>query len=645
MIAAIYARKSNAESVDEKDKSVARQIEDARAYARKKGWTVDDAHVYVDDGISGVEFARRPGFMRLMAAVAEKPRPFDALVMWESERLGREQIETAWVMHQIIGAGVRIFFYTDDRELELDTPLKKFLMNVETYRGEAEREKTRSRISSGMRSHARHGHWTGGNAFGYTRVPILSASGERSHVELRINDAEAPVVKRIFAMCAAGKGLKATAHALNVDQAPCPNPQQGRPKAWSVPTVRGVLHRDLYRGRVVWNRRQAHGAGGKCVLRPESEWVTTPAPQLRIVTDAQWDAAHARIEATAATYGHESNGKLIGRPSTGLAARHLLTGLSACGICGGGFMRRVYGASRGRRMEVYLCTQYHNKGATVCANNLPLLLQGADAAVLGKLRDYVLRPDIVEGAIMDAVAALRPSADVSEKQRARLTRELAKAKGEAANLAAAIARGGDMAPLLDALKARQADQARLQRELDGLDGLRQLTDFDVRKVERELRKRLADWRGLLGRQTAVSRQIVAKLVSGRLVFTPQPDRSWTFTGQVQFGKLFKGIVLPSVFERSTISTLRRQEGPPSERARGPMPADWRTGRHSRKDSRRATCWVLSAQCLVLVQCCCSVLGAWCSACTQHRHPAPSTQHLALAPSTWHQHQAQSTSPS
>jgi len=63
MFAAIYARKSTEQVVGVADdqKSVARQIEHSRAFAATKGWTVDEAHVYVDDGISGAEFANRPG--------------------------------------------------------------------------------------------------------------------------------------------------------------------------------------------------------------------------------------------------------------------------------------------------------------------------------------------------------------------------------------------------------------------------------------------------------------------------------------------------------------------------------------------------------------------------------------------------------
>lgn len=74
MIAAIYARKSTEQTgVADEQKSVARQVDHARAYAGAKGWTVDEACIFIDDGISGAEFANRPSFLRLMNAL--KPRP------------------------------------------------------------------------------------------------------------------------------------------------------------------------------------------------------------------------------------------------------------------------------------------------------------------------------------------------------------------------------------------------------------------------------------------------------------------------------------------------------------------------------------------------------------------------------------------
>jgi DNA invertase Pin-like site-specific DNA recombinase len=65
MSAAIHARKSHDQpGVPDDAKSLARQIAHARAYAAQKGWTVDETQIYTDDGISGGEFQRRPGFLR-----------------------------------------------------------------------------------------------------------------------------------------------------------------------------------------------------------------------------------------------------------------------------------------------------------------------------------------------------------------------------------------------------------------------------------------------------------------------------------------------------------------------------------------------------------------------------------------------------
>ena len=116
MRVAIYARKSTDQHhVSEAQKSVTRQVDQARQYAAQKGWTVAEEHVYIDDGISGAEFATRPGFVRLMTSL--NPRPdFQVLVMSEESRLGRAAIETAYALKQIVTSGVRVFFYLEDRE-------------------------------------------------------------------------------------------------------------------------------------------------------------------------------------------------------------------------------------------------------------------------------------------------------------------------------------------------------------------------------------------------------------------------------------------------------------------------------------------------------------------------------------------------
>ena len=145
-------------------------MDHARQYAQRKGWTVDESAVYVDDGISGAEFAR-PGFLRLMNCL--KPRaPFQALVMSEESRLGREAIETAYALKELVQAGVRVFFYLEDRERTLYSPTDKIMLSLTAFADELEREKARQRTYDAMLRKAKAGHVAGGACFGYRNIEI-----------------------------------------------------------------------------------------------------------------------------------------------------------------------------------------------------------------------------------------------------------------------------------------------------------------------------------------------------------------------------------------------------------------------------------------------------------------------------------------
>jgi site-specific DNA recombinase len=206
MIAAAYLRKSTDQGgIADEERSVARQLEHARTYADKKGWTLGDEFVFSDDGISGAEFQKRPGYLRLLNAL--KPRPgFQVLIMSEESRLGRESLEVGYALKQLSQAGVHVWLYLEDRERTLDSPTEKLLMSVATYTDEMERERGRQRTADAMMRKARAGHVTGGKTFGYDNVNVDGPGGTRSHVTRRINAAEAATVRRIFALCAQGLG-------------------------------------------------------------------------------------------------------------------------------------------------------------------------------------------------------------------------------------------------------------------------------------------------------------------------------------------------------------------------------------------------------------------------------------------------------
>jgi DNA invertase Pin-like site-specific DNA recombinase len=446
MIAAIYARKSTDQSgVSDDQKSVARQIEHAHAFAASKGWTIGDEYVFVDDGISGAEFATRPGFLRLMNSL--KPRaPFQILIMSEESRLGREAIETAYALKQIVLAGVRVWFYLESRERTLDSPTDKIMLSLTAFADELEREKARQRTHDAMQRKARAGHVCGGRTFGYENVEVLGPDGRRSHVERRILASEAEIVRTIFTLSAEGLGLTAIAHTLNERRAPCPRPQAGRPAGWCRSTIREILHRDIYRGVAVWNRSRKRDQWGQKRQvkgsRERQQWIEVEQPAARIVPDELWNAAHNRLGAVRERALRLSNGKLLGRPPAS-GVKYLLSGMLTCGACGSSLEARTREHGR-KRAVFYGCAGYSRKGKHVCSNGLAVPMSVADDAVLQSVERIILNADVVLDATQRALAAL--STDATADRRATLERELKETETELARLSAAIAAGGTTIP-------------------------------------------------------------------------------------------------------------------------------------------------------------------------------------------------------
>jgi DNA invertase Pin-like site-specific DNA recombinase len=346
----------------------------------RKGWTVADGHVYIDDGISGAEFANRPGFLRLMNAL--KPRPaFQVLVMSEESRLGREQIEVSYALKQIIMAGVRVFFYLEDRERTLDSPTDKIMLSLTTFADELEREKARQRTYDAMLRKAKNGHVCGGRTFGYDNVDVIGQDGKRSHVERRINEAEAAIVRRIFALRAQGVGQNRIARMLNAERAIAPRSQQGRPRVWAPSSVHEMLFRDVYRGLITWNRTRKRNRWGQQqqAARPSGEWLERPAPELRIVSDAEWQAAHQRLTVARAQYERDTHGRR--RLHRDRESKYLLPGFGRCALCRGGLHVRSRSHGR-RRVLFYACTSHYNRGPEVCPHVEQWPMDAIDREVL-----------------------------------------------------------------------------------------------------------------------------------------------------------------------------------------------------------------------------------------------------------------------
>jgi site-specific DNA recombinase len=533
VIAAIYARRSTDQSaVADEAKSVTRQIEHARQYAKRKGWTVDEACIFTDDGISGAEFATRPGFVRLMAALKPRP-PFDVLIMSEESRLGREQIEVSFALKQLIQAGVRVFLYMADVERTLNTPIEKGMLAMQTMADEIEREKAKQRMFDTMHAKAQKGHSTGGKCYGYDNVRLAAG-----HVEQRINPEQAAVIVRIFELAAAGYGQRRIAIHLNDEGALAPSAQQGRPRAWCPASIHEVLHRPRYRGEIIYNKTAKRDRWGqrRRTARAASEWITISAPHLRIVSDELWSAAHAQIDRA-----RQSTAVRSSRPE---GSKYLLPGMARCAICNGGIYvrtRRRHEHSVERR-GFYACTSHFDRGNAVCSNGLQFPMEEIDKAVLGKINN-ILTDDL--GTVVTEELRRQLAPDGADTRYAKLTRQIEQFDQQMANLAEAIAMSGTVPALVARLKQAETERQRVVAERDEIEEAAPLVTINWTHVEREIRTKLANWRDLLGRNITEARQVLGQVLDGPLKLTPilEPERrGYRFEGAIHPGNAISGAI-------------------------------------------------------------------------------------------------------
>ena len=508
MVAAVYARKSTDQTgVSDEEKSVTRQIEHAKTYAEKKGWTVPDELIFVDDGISGAEFVKRPGFIRLMNSLKPKP-PFQFLIMSEESRLGRESIDTSYALKKILHAEVRLFFYLEDRERTLNTAMDKLMLSLTSLFSELEREKGKQRTYDAMVRKARAGHVCGGCVFGYDNHGVYSSEGSRQHVVYVINEPKAKVVVRIFTMYANGLGFHAIAKRLNEEGVP--PPRQGS-CGWAGSAIREMLYRPLYRGQIVWNALEKIVRGGtkKRRLRDEKDWIRVDAPHLRIIDPVLWEAVQARLASN-----HTGKGPRLRDVET----PYLLTGLCRCATCKGPITMSGPGSSKShrRRGKFYACSYHLKRGSSICRNAIMAPQDALEEAVLKALSD-MLHPRVLDHALQEAMERLQPDQARLRTERTKIEDLLTKSKTAQQRLTDAIAQGGGLEVLLEALKREEAKQRDLTAELDRLKAIGP-NEWDVACIRREAKSRLGDIQGLLSRQPREAKVILKRLFDAPLSF-------------------------------------------------------------------------------------------------------------------------------
>ncbi len=125
-------------------------------------------------------------------------------------------------------------------------------------------------------------------------------------------------------------------------------------------------------------------------------------------------------------------------------------------------------------------------------------------------------------------------------------------------LTAAITAGGEMKALVQAVKDRESERERLERQLARASS-RAAFDLNRPGVEAHLRDKLADWRGLLDRRVPQARQILRKLLPGKSLMFEAKDGYYEFWADASVEKLLES-VLPRTVASATRETPFHMDG-------------------------------------------------------------------------------------
>lgn len=366
--AAIYARFS---SDLQRETSIEDQERICKERITQEGWhfTVP----YTDFAISGASL-ERAGLRLLMSHAAA--HEFDVLVVEGLDRISRDTEHMAGIYKRLSFYGVRIYSLTDGG----------FVSDIHIAFGGAKNalflKDLAFKVKRGMRGRVENGKAIGRRTFGYDIVRRFDSRGEPVRGERSINEQEAMIVRRIFTHYA--KGVSAHKIAMELNNEGIPSPEG---KRWASSTLngsrgngKGILNNSTYVGELVWNRHSYHKNPDTEKkmrrLNDEKDWVTSQAPELRIVEQAIWDKVKARQAALA----KKKKPHLKRRP------KHLLSYLLKCGRCGGGYStvsKTHYGCTNAK----------HTQG---CTNKKTIGRAKLEKAVLDGIMQHILIPDMLD---------------------------------------------------------------------------------------------------------------------------------------------------------------------------------------------------------------------------------------------------------
>lgn len=433
--AAVYARYS---TDLQNERSIEDQFTLCREYSARESLTI--VETYEDAAISSGSILGRDGLISLLADA--RNHRFEVVVVESLDRLSRDMEDLAGIHKRLTFAGIEIRGVHEGK-------VNTVLVGLRGLVGQLYREDNAHKVRRGLAGRVKEGRIPGGLTYGYAAV--AGHEGQRT-----IMEDEAAIVRRIFNEYTIGRTPREIAHGLNRDAVSAP-----RGSTWNASTIHGncerrsgILHNELYAGRLVWNRVRMikDPDTGKRVSRinPESEWHRADVPELALVPAELFDAAHVRKES-----------RRVSHPSHQRRPKHLLSGLLRCGACGASMVSK--GKDKSGRTRVH-CSA--GAESNTCPDPTSFYLETIELAVVSGMREQLQHPAVITEYVRTYTEERRRLAIDMTSGRDRLEKQLASVCREADKITDFLVKGiGDVARLDGRSKELMAEEKSLRAEL------------------------------------------------------------------------------------------------------------------------------------------------------------------------------------
>ena len=342
-------------------------------YAADKGFT--NTRFIYDDGYTGTNF-NRPGWQEVMELIESEQ--VGTLIVKDLSRLGREYLQVGQYTELVFpNYGVRFIAVNDgvDSLVESSNDFTPFRNIINEMYAKDTSQKGRSSVKIKAETGARIASRPN---YGYIKDP----DNPKRHL---VPDPDtAPVVKRIFALCASGLGPTRIANQLRQEEIPSPAYHYyakygvqlstldiSKPYAWSSATVSKILEDEVYLGVTVNMKTTTISyKNKKKIKRPESEQLRFEGTHEALIDRQTWEIVQDIRK-------HK-------RRRTNFDEQDMFSGLVYCKDCGGTMvLHRSHTMDSSK--NCFMCSTYKKKGKDVCSTHY-ILESDLNAIVLDDLR-------------------------------------------------------------------------------------------------------------------------------------------------------------------------------------------------------------------------------------------------------------------